>query len=118
MAIGVEHTFSCPVDGNPVPNITWYSETGAYTGKQFKTGQRGCYICAGRNIYGISDNITQCLIISKFNFPRFTSTCSAVELSPVSANILRYNESAEVEVVLKMAILVVKYLSGKLLQVE
>ena len=117
MAIGVEHTFSCPVDGNPVPNITWYSETGAYTGKQFKAGQSGCFTCVARNIHGISDNITQCLIISKFNFPRCTSTCSAVEPSPVSANILRYNESAEVEVVAKMLILIVKYLSGKLLQV-
>ena len=67
MAIGVEHTFSCAVDGNPVPSITWYSETGAYTGKQFKTGKSGCYICVARNIYGISDKITQCLIISKFN---------------------------------------------------
>ncbi|XP_067021800.1 fibroblast growth factor receptor-like isoform X3 [Acropora muricata] len=63
VAAGVENTFSCPVDGNPVPNITWYSETGAYRGKQFKTRESGCYICVARNVLGISDNITQCLII-------------------------------------------------------
>ncbi|XP_067030254.1 fibroblast growth factor receptor-like isoform X2 [Acropora muricata] len=64
VAGGLEHTFSCPVDGNPVPNITWYSETGAYRGKQFKTRESGCYICVARNGHGISDNITQCLIIN------------------------------------------------------
>ena len=68
VAGGVENTFSCPVDGNPVPNITWYSKTGAYKGKQLKTRESGCYICVARNVHGISDNITQCLIISKFNF--------------------------------------------------
>jgi len=76
---GGEYTFSCPVDGNPVPSITWYSETGAYSGKQLKTGQSGCYICVARNIHGISDNITQCLIISKFNLPCCRSKCNAVE---------------------------------------
>ncbi|XP_044164816.1 fibroblast growth factor receptor 2-like isoform X1 [Acropora millepora] len=60
VAEGVEHTFSCPVDGNPVPSFTWYSES---IGKQFKTRQSGCYICVARNVHGISDNITQCLII-------------------------------------------------------
>ena len=68
VAVGVEHTFSCPVDGNPVPSITWYSENGTYNGKQFKTGQSGCYICVAKNIHGMSDNITQCLILSKFTF--------------------------------------------------
>ena len=68
VAGGVEHTFSCPFGGNPVPNIMWYSETETFRGKQFKTQQSGCYICVARNIQGISDNITQCLIVGKLNF--------------------------------------------------
>ncbi|XP_015760802.1 PREDICTED: hemicentin-1-like [Acropora digitifera] len=67
VAGGAEHTFSCPVDGNPFPSIIWYKVSvsrEAYKGKQFKTRQPGCYICVARNNYGISDNVTQCLFIN------------------------------------------------------
>ena len=65
--------FSCPVDGNPEPNITWYTEkTGVKisSGKQLAAKESGCYTCVAWNDFGPSVNITQCLtIISKYNYP-------------------------------------------------
>ena len=61
-------TFKCPVDGNPEPNIKWYSEkTGRKisSGKQYKTGESGCYSCVARDYFGTAVNITQCLIVGK-----------------------------------------------------
>ncbi|XP_044180515.1 immunoglobulin superfamily member 10-like [Acropora millepora] len=63
--------FSCPVDGNPEPNITWYNEkTGRSisSGKQLEAKEGGCYTCVARNTVGPAVNITQCLIISKYNY--------------------------------------------------
>ena len=68
VAEGVVKTFTCPVDGNPEPNIEWYSEkTGRKisTGKQIKTEENGCYTCVARNYLGSSVSITQCLIVGK-----------------------------------------------------
>ena len=64
--------FSCPVDGNPEPNITWYSEKTGRTilsGKQLVAEKSGCYTCVARNTVGPPVNITQCLIIiiSEYN---------------------------------------------------
>ncbi|XP_067030252.1 tyrosine kinase receptor Cad96Ca-like isoform X2 [Acropora muricata] len=87
VAGGVENTFSCPVDGNPVPNITWYSKTGTYKGKQFKARESGCYICVARNVHGISENITQCLIINS-SLPTLPPTIdpSEIMVSPTTAS--------------------------------
>ena len=63
-------TFTCPVDGNPKPNIEWFSEkTGRKisSGKRYKTGESGCYSCVAWSSLGISVNITQCLTIGKFS---------------------------------------------------
>ncbi|XP_067030266.1 fibroblast growth factor receptor 1-like isoform X2 [Acropora muricata] len=90
VAGGVENTFSCPVDGNPVPNSTWYSKTGAYKGKQFKARESGCYICVARNVHGISDNITQYLIISQSRIVLSSTTASRnpseIMVSPTTAS--------------------------------
>ncbi|XP_015748651.1 PREDICTED: hemicentin-2-like [Acropora digitifera] len=80
VAEGVVKTFTCPVDGNPEPNIEWYSEkTGRKisTGKQIKTEENGCYTCVARNYLGSSVSITQCLIVeyerSTTNIPSTTA---------------------------------------------
>ena len=68
VAEGVVKTFTCPVDGNPEPNIEWYNKkTGRKisTGKQIKTEGNGCYTCVARNYLGSSVSITQCLIVGK-----------------------------------------------------
>ena len=64
---GVER-FVCPVDGNPEPNIKWYNEkTGRKisSGKEYETGESGCYLCVASNYLGSPVNITQCLIVGK-----------------------------------------------------
>ena len=70
-------TFTCPVNGNPEPNIEWYrEETGRKIscGKQYKTGESGCYFCVASNSFGTAVNITQCLIVGKsVLFMRFWS---------------------------------------------
>ncbi|XP_044171636.1 fibroblast growth factor receptor 2-like [Acropora millepora] len=66
VAGGTVKTFTCPVNGNPEPNIEWYSEeTGRKIscGKQYKTGESGCYSCVARNSFRTAVNITQCLIV-------------------------------------------------------
>ena len=68
VAGGDVKTLTCPVDGNPKPNIEWYIEkTGRKlsSGKQYKTGESGCYSCVARDSFGIAVNITQCLIVGK-----------------------------------------------------
>lgn len=68
VAGGVAKTFTCPVDGNPEPNITWYSEkTGRKISneKQYQTGESGCYTCIASNSLGTPVIITQCLIVGK-----------------------------------------------------
>ena len=65
---GGEKTFSCPVDGNPEPNIEWYSEkTGRKISseRQVEVKESGCYTCVASNSIGTPINITQCLIVGK-----------------------------------------------------
>ena len=60
--------FTCPVDGNPKPNIEWYNEkTGEKisSGKQLEVRESGCYTCVASNSLGTSVNISQCLIVGK-----------------------------------------------------
>ena len=68
MARGIVKTFTCPVNGNPEPNIEWYSEkTGRKisSGKQYKAADSGCYSCVANNSLGTAVNITQCVIVGK-----------------------------------------------------
>ena len=68
VAGGVAQIFTCPVDGNPEPNIEWYHEkTGKKisSGKQLEARESGCYTCAASNSLGTSVNISQCLIVGK-----------------------------------------------------
>ena len=61
-------TFTCPVDGNPEPNIEWYNEkNGARISnrKQLTVGESGCYTCVANNSLGASVTITQCLTVGK-----------------------------------------------------
>ncbi|XP_015768096.1 PREDICTED: limbic system-associated membrane protein-like [Acropora digitifera] len=80
--------FSCPVDGNPEPNITWYNEkTGRSisSGKQLEAKEGGCYTCVARNTVGPAVNITQCLIImppSTMSPDAFLTTVPPSTLSP------------------------------------
>ena len=63
---GGNKTFSCPVDGNPQPNITWYrssEDSGkpiCYE-KELEARESGCYTCVASNSLGQSISITQCL---------------------------------------------------------
>ena len=68
MPEGGEKTFSCPVNGNPEPNIEWYSEkTGRRISceKQVEVKESGCYTCVASNSIGTPINITKCLIVGK-----------------------------------------------------
>ena len=66
VAGGEARRFTCPVDGNPEPNIEWYSEkTGRKisSGKELEARETGCYTCVASNSLGTPVNITQCLIV-------------------------------------------------------
>ena len=70
VAGGDVKTLTCPVGGNPKPNIEWYIEkTGRKlsSGKQYKTGKSGCYTCVAWSSLGTPVNITQCLTVGKFS---------------------------------------------------
>lgn len=70
VAGGVAPIFTCPVDGNPEPNIEWYNEkTGAKisSGKLLEAKESGCYTCAASNTLGTTVSITQCLIAGKWD---------------------------------------------------
>ena len=66
MLEGGAKNFSCPVDGNPKPNITWYRDS-EVSGKpicyeeKFEARESGCYNCTASNSLGQSISITQCL---------------------------------------------------------
>ena len=66
MPQGGSKTFSCPVDGNPKPNITWYRGS-EDSGKpicheeKLEARESGCYICVASNSVGKSVSITQYL---------------------------------------------------------
>lgn len=64
---GGNTTFSCPVDGNPKPNISWYrgieiSEMPISSGEQLEAKESGCYTCVASSSLGKPVIITQCLI--------------------------------------------------------
>ena len=58
---------SCPVAGNPEPNIRWYNGSGASISseKELEARESGCYICVANNSIGTSINITECLIVKR-----------------------------------------------------
>ncbi|XP_015749570.1 PREDICTED: protein CEPU-1-like [Acropora digitifera] len=63
---GGNKRFSCPVVGNPKPNISWYrgsevSETQIFSGEKLEARESGCYTCVASNSVGKSVCITQCL---------------------------------------------------------
>ncbi|XP_068686469.1 hemicentin-2-like isoform X2 [Montipora foliosa] len=65
---GSTELFSCPVDGNPEPTITWYKdneliEPAIPNAKQLEAGETGCYTCSAINMLGPPVTITQCLIV-------------------------------------------------------
>ncbi|XP_015749791.1 PREDICTED: limbic system-associated membrane protein-like [Acropora digitifera] len=77
VAKGIVKTFTCPVNGNPEPNIEWYSEkTGRKisSGKQYKAAESGCYSCVASNSLGTAVNITQCLIVVYESSPTVPSS--------------------------------------------
>lgn len=71
---GTEANISCPVAGNPQPNITWYkgSELGGVKishGKKLTVKEKIemslCYVCVASNSLGKPVNITQCFTVGK-----------------------------------------------------
>ncbi|XP_067030288.1 protein amalgam-like isoform X2 [Acropora muricata] len=69
---GTEANISCPVAGNPQPNITWYkgSELGGVKishGKKLTVKEKIemslCYVCVASNSLGKPVNITQCFTV-------------------------------------------------------
>ena len=77
--------FSCPVAGNPTPNIKWFkgSElrgTPISNEKELEATENGCYTCLASNSLGTSVSITQCLTIGK--------SVMLVRLSPYCTDIL------------------------------
>ncbi|XP_015774656.1 PREDICTED: limbic system-associated membrane protein-like isoform X3 [Acropora digitifera] len=76
---GGKKTFSCPVDGIPKPNITWYrgrevSGTPIFIGEKLEARDTGCYTCAASNSLGTSINITQCLTVVESSTASTTPT--------------------------------------------
>lgn len=77
---GGAKTFCCPVDGNPKPNISWYSEvseTPIFSGEKLKARESGCYTCVASNSLGKPVSIRHCLTVDEY------STTSA---SPTTAS--------------------------------
>ena len=67
---GRAQRFSCPVAGNPAPNITWYkgselSGAPISNEKELEARENGCYTCLASNFLGTSVSITQCLIVGE-----------------------------------------------------
>ena len=68
VADGGVKMFSCPVDGNPEPEIEWYSEKSGRKiscGRQLEEKESGCYTCVASNTIGTPVSITQCLIVGE-----------------------------------------------------
>ncbi|XP_074634715.1 intercellular adhesion molecule 5-like isoform X3 [Acropora palmata] len=84
VAGGEAKRFTCPVDGNPEPNIEWYSEkTGRKisSGKELEATETGCYTCVASNSLGTPVNITQCLIVDR-NLPPTTIPSQRISEDP------------------------------------
>ncbi|XP_068733579.1 hemicentin-1-like [Montipora capricornis] len=83
--------FSCPVVGNPKPNITWYNGSDVNGPKisneeHFEAKQTGCYTCSARNLLGTPVTITQCLtVVPEPTSPTPTSKEQPMAEKPTSA---------------------------------
>ena len=68
---GSAKLFSCPVDGNPEPEVAWYKGTDVNgrvisNAKQLEATETGCYTCSASNLLGEKPvTITQCLTVGK-----------------------------------------------------
>ncbi|KAK2549882.1 hypothetical protein P5673_029591 [Acropora cervicornis] len=76
---GGRETFSCPVDGVPEPNITWYrgsevSGTPIFIGEKLEASDTGCYTCVASNSLGMPISITQCLTVEESSATSTTPT--------------------------------------------
>ncbi|XP_068686490.1 hemicentin-1-like [Montipora foliosa] len=65
---GSTKLFSCSVDGNPEPTITWYKgddviEQEMPNAKQLEARETGCYTCSASNSLGPPVTITHCLTV-------------------------------------------------------
>lgn len=67
---GRANRFSCPVAGNPTPNIKWYkgsepSRAPISNEKELEATENECYTCLASYSLGTSVSITQCLMVGK-----------------------------------------------------
>ena len=85
--------FSCPVAGNPTPNIKWFKGSelrGAPISneKELEVTENGCYTCLASNSLGTSVSITQCLTIGKsVMLVRLSQYCTDILETTVRTNL-------------------------------
>ena len=77
MLEGEVKILSCPVDGNPEPNIKWYNNSELSGGpvsveEHLEARETGCYTCVASNSLGPDINITQCVILNTSEYVSHT----------------------------------------------